>query len=113
MTSLSRSLFWVGLLVTSIAPATILGQEQPPEGGKEIYSKLTGGGISGLAISPDGKRIVISSVNDWAPDKPCPLSVLDADTGDTLASIERTAPGVAFGLTFTPDGKHIAWTQSG
>jgi len=89
--------------------------------GKILYSSTTGGALLGwsietrgevlradggailsdFAISPDGKRI--AAIDSWGG-----LSLLDAATGQTAASLGPQTSYSAYHVAFSPDGRFLA-----
>jgi WD40 repeat protein/tRNA A-37 threonylcarbamoyl transferase component Bud32 len=67
----------------------------------EIRMPTTSGGVTGLAFSPDGKRLVTSS--EFAG----PAIVWDAETGSRLFDLSGH-PGVLRCVAVSPDGRTIA-----
>src|SRR5205823_137182 len=69
---------------------------------REIHS-LTGGTkrITGLAFSPDGKRLVSTSMENVA-------RVWDAQTGEAVFALEGHSRFHIQAVACSPDGKHVA-----
>lgn len=116
---LSGTRLCVGLLAIAAAAVTGRGQEpeysRPSQGGKEVLSIHTASwGVSNLALSPDGKRIVSSNAGFPAPNEQPSYFVLnDTSTGERLAKIIVADASIfAWGLAFSPDGKRFAAAYS-
>jgi Tol biopolymer transport system component len=60
----------------------------------------------GPAFSPDGKRIAFTSENGDA----ATLFVMDAD-GSHVTKVNQAADSICIGAVWTPDGKHLLYTQ--
>jgi Tol biopolymer transport system component len=60
---------------------------------------------SRLALSPDGKLIVLQTQVDLKPK----ISLIDSETGKTVQVIDYKLPSVAGSVSFTPDGKALAY----
>ena len=112
----------IGLVAITVAATTARGQyvpesTRPSEGGKQILTLQTGGwGVSRLALSPDGKRILSSDAGSYrfAPTGgPTYFLLHDAATGKRLARITMPSKShFSWGLAFSPDGKQFATALS-
>jgi serine/threonine protein kinase len=59
----------------------------------------------GNALSPDGKLIVLQTQVDLKPK----ITLIDSDTGRIVQVIDYKLPSVAGSVSFTPDGKALAF----
>jgi TolB protein len=65
------------------------------------------GGVAGLLLSPDGRRIAFMSTRDTRDQDNGELYVMNAD-GSGLQRLTRT-PGTEYPLSWSPDGRKIAF----
>jgi WD40 repeat protein len=92
-----------------------LGGEHQKPGEVKVWDAQTGqqilsleghlAGVTGVVVSPDGKRIV--SAGGWDQ----PMKVWDAQTGELILSLDCHRNGtvtMVTSLVFSPDGKRIA-----
>jgi WD40 repeat protein len=66
--------------------------------GKEIRRFQHNGGVEGVAVSPDGRRL-LSSVTDGT------VHLWDTESGQELARFEGHTDG-ALGVAYSPDGRY-------
>jgi WD40 repeat protein len=91
--------------------------------GRQVYSRKVGGGVYGVAVSPDGGWFVtMEFVRSWQErpiqpppfrpvldyfDWPSPLRIWELETGKQLAVLEGHEKGVT-DVAVSPDGRWIA-----
>jgi WD40 repeat protein len=64
-----------------------------------LILKMHGSGVTSVAFSPDGKRIVSTSLDKT-------LKVWDAETGKEIRTLDEQTDGV-WSVAYSPNGKRI------